>query len=569
MTIQDLLDKCEKAYFQDDFKRLLKLSDEVLSIDSKNQIAIGYKSISLCFLNQPKKALEILQKAIELYPNNYYLKNNEAIAYYELGDYENSLKCCEEGLKIKDFDWLCENKIKALLKLDRVGEALELYENSSTYIEMEELMFEAGKYGEALRFCLDEDLDEFESMVDRIKQKDPQAVGEYYMSWIGKIKFKYDIRSCPDCGGDLIPIVWGYPNQVMFQREERGEIFLGGCCLPPNSPNYHCRNCNNEFLLGFKGLQIECEDYKLHEYIEYKIRQLHSNLRDYSFVFVRSIDELKKDLHGFVDGELEALINHLIEIDYLYQPREGYVKLVGFDDMNAIKEYRDDDKFAAPRWLVYPRLSAWSIGWRMGAGEDYAMNMPYPTEEFKKLFPKPKSWSFEFSESPYGPHPLLAYFWSEDGKPKYPNSPNGIEVNDFIDMKDEKEFHMDAFTFKSIEHAMLLSKYLYIDKYGEKDVGIDALNGLELSQEDEDRWEIFRYSVLLNACYFKVMQDESLKKWLLETGDEALVYNSSDDENLFGRALMELRDEIRRICKNEDKIDWQYTEFLKRKPWLS
>ena len=73
----------------------------------------------------------------------------------------------------------------------------------------------------------------------------------------------------------------------------------------------------------------------------------------------------------------------------------------------------------------------------------------------------------------------------------------------------------------------------------------------------------------MNASYFKVMQDENLKKWLLETGNEPLIYISDDDENLFGRALMELRDEIRRICKNEDKIDWQYTEYLKWKPWMS
>jgi len=569
MTIPDLLEKCENACQNEDFKRLIKLCDEVLRIDSKNQIALGYKSISYCFLNRPTDALELLKKAIEMYPDNYYFKNNAAIAYYELGEYEKSLKCCDEGLKIKDFDWLCENKIKALLKLDRIDEAIECYENSPSFIEIYDLMFEAGKYKEALRYCLDEYVDDFELIVDRIKEKDNRAVGEYYLSWIYKIRFKHDTRSCPDCGGELLPIVWGYPNSAMLQREERGEIFLGGCCLPPNSPNYHCMNCGNEFELGFKGLQIECEDYRLHEYIEYKISQLHSHLRDYSFVHVRSVDGLEKDLQGFGDGEFEALINHLIEIDYLYQPREGYVKLVGFDDVKVIKEYKDDDKFAAPGWLVYPQLSAWTIGWRMGAGETYAMNMPYPTEEFKKLFPMPKSWLFNASESPYRPHPLLAYFWSEDGRPRYPNCPKGIEVNDFIGIDDENEFRCDTFTFQSIEHAVLLSKYLYFDKCGKKDECIDALKGLELTLEDEERWDIFRYSVILNASYFKVMQDESLRKWLLETGDEPLIYNSDDSENLFGRALMELRDEIRRICKNEDKIDWGYTEYLKRKPWMS
>ena len=67
--------------------------------------------------------------------------------------------------------------------------------------------------------------------------------------------------------------------------------------------------------------------------------------------------------------------------------------------------------------------------------------------------------------------------------------------------------------------------------------------------------------------YFKIMEDGDLKQKLLETGDEPLIYVSDDEENLFGRALMELRDEIRRICKNEDLIDWEYTEYLKYKPW--
>lgn len=68
-------------------------------------------------------------------------------------------------------------------------------------------------------------------------------------------------------------------------------------------------------------------------------------------------------------------------------------------------------------------------------------------------------------------------------------------------------------------------------------------------------WRIYEYSVLLNASYFKIMQDDELNEKLLATGDEPLVYDSDDEENLFGMALMELRDEIRRLYQNEDKID--------------
>ena len=566
MKIKDLLDKCEIAYSSHDYKRLIELCDEIFKIDPDSQNAIGYKSVAYCFLNQPEKALEILKKGIRLYPDNYYINNHLAMAYYDLGDYEQSLKYCEKGLRIKDFDWLFENKIKALLKLDRVGEAIECYENAPSGIEIFDLLVEAEKYDEAMKYASDYDIDDFCAVIDKIKEVSPQKTGEYYISWIDKIKFKHDTEVCPDCGGKLIPIVWGFPDSKLLERAERGEVLLGGCCLPAFLTNYCCEKCNNEFDLRFEGLHIECEDFRLNDYIEYKITELKGILKNDSTIFVRSLEGLKKELRGYDDGEFDAFISRLKDLGYICQPREGYVKLVGFDDLKCAKEYLDEGKFAAPGWLFYPQLSAWTIGWRMGSGEQYAMNEPVPTEEFKRLFPMPKYWKFRVSQSPYKPHPLLGYFWREDGKPEYPNVSEGIEVNDFITLNDEKEFTSDTFRFKSIEHALLLSKCLHFKKCDKRD-GLDEISAVEFSPEEEENWDIFKYSVLLNACYFKVMEDEDLKQKLLDTGDEPLIYVSDDEENLFGRALMELRDEIRRLCENEDKIDWEYSEYLKYKPW--
>ncbi|MBO6111284.1 MAG: NADAR family protein [Methanobrevibacter sp.] len=127
------------------------------------------------------------------------------------------------------------------------------------------------------------------------------------------------------------------------------------------------------------------------------------------------------------------------------------------------------------------------------------------------------------------------------------------------------------FRFNSIEHAILLSKYLHFGKCGREESLKSLKEGFKLTDEEEQNWDIFKYSVCLNATYFKIMERDHLKKKLLDTGDEYLVYKSDDewggDENLFGRALMEIRDEIRRLYKNEDKIDWEYTEYLKYKPW--
>ena len=74
MTIKKLFDKCEDAYLERDYKRLLELSDEALEKDPNNQTAMGYKSVAYCFLGCPQKAVKILEQAIRRYPNNYYLR---------------------------------------------------------------------------------------------------------------------------------------------------------------------------------------------------------------------------------------------------------------------------------------------------------------------------------------------------------------------------------------------------------------------------------------------------------------------------------------------------------------
>ena len=235
-----------------------------------------------------------------------------------------------------------------------------------------------------------------------------------------------------------------------------------------------------------------------------------------------------------------------------------------------MKKYADEGKYAAPRWLVYPQLSAWTIGWRMGYGEDYALNEPPRSREFGKLFPQPRNWLFNPRKSKFNKFPGFAYLWSEDGLPKYSQiGEDYIEVNDFITIDTEGEFQHDSFRFNSIEHMILFSKYASFAKC-DRNVTLEELRkGFELTSDELEFWQTFKYTVCLNACYYKIMQDKDLKEKLLATGDNALVYTSDDEwggkDNLFGFALMELRDEIRRLCENEDLIDWEYTEYLQHK----
>lgn len=54
---------------------------------------------------------------------------------------------------------------------------------------------------------------------------------------------------CPECdaGKNVIPIVYGKPGRELIEREERGEIKLGGCCVTNESARYYCRECDVDF----------------------------------------------------------------------------------------------------------------------------------------------------------------------------------------------------------------------------------------------------------------------------------------------------------------------------------
>ncbi len=233
-----------------------------------------------------------------------------------------------------------------------------------------------------------------------------------------------------------------------------------------------------------------------------------------------------------------------------------------------VKKYCDNGKYAAPRWLVYPELSAITMGWRMGYGEDYRMNEPPRSKEFYELFPKPQNWLFEDKKFASPREVLFGFLWRDYGRPKYSQiGEDKVIVNDFITMSDEKEFQMDSHMFSSIEHMLLYSRYGSCTGDFSRDIPMEFLRAYEVPDEEKARWEEFKYTVCLNACYCKIMNDEELKEKLLSTGDKSLVYLSDDEwggeSNLFGFALMELRDEIRRLYENVDLIDWEYTEYLK------
>ena len=56
-------------------------------------------------------------------------------------------------------------------------------------------------------------------------------------------------NACPACGGETIPLEYGYPDEELFQRERRREVAAGGCVIPPPAQEVGevCRDCGREF----------------------------------------------------------------------------------------------------------------------------------------------------------------------------------------------------------------------------------------------------------------------------------------------------------------------------------
>ena len=95
---------------------------------------------------------------------------------------------------------------------------------------------------------------------------------------------------------------------------------------------------------------------------------------------------------------------------------------------------------------------------------------------------------------------------------------------------------------------------------------------------DQKVWDKFKYAIVLNGNWCKFSQNRDLREFLLSTGDGVLVEASPYDniwvirlaasspeaqdpmkwrgQNLLGFALMEVRDELRRVTQNEMLCDW-------------
>ena len=279
-----------------------------------------------------------------------------------------------------------------------------------------------------------------------------------------------------------------------------------------------------------------------------------------------------------------------------------------------------DKKIMPPPWLAYREIERYSIGWRMGYGEDYIYRFgdwldtlsPEERVEYRSLFPEPitwKGWWDDEDNSQLLEHgDFFVEAWQAEGRPKYtrqwlqqdfaagrtrelclfwghqPSEDNQL-TKSCLSQWWMEDFYTTADSYLCMEQYMMASK---AQLFGDEEIRKEILKcsdpkqiktlGRKVRGFDQKVWDKFKYAIVLLGNWYKFSQNRELREFLLSTGDSVLVEASPYDniwgirlsanspeakdpfkwrgQNLLGFALMEVRDELRRVTRNEMLCDW-------------
>lgn len=273
-------------------------------------------------------------------------------------------------------------------------------------------------------------------------------------------------------------------------------------------------------------------------------------------------------------------------------------------------------KIYPPPWLAYPGYDIDSKVWNKSCRylEKFKGWYGRLTEdeklEYKRLFPEPISWKgyYEGKEEcmkiKNGEFSIPV--WNQNGLPKYnvqkimSENPNkdAMDIVMFFGhtSKDckltkacfsqwyNKSFTNNEYRYCCMEQFMMSKKAEIFGDYQtlyeimeSDDPKTIKRYGREVKGFDEKIWNKAKYWIVVNGNYHKFIQNKDLRDFLFSTGDKVMAEASPYDgiwgiklpeslidsrypekwqgENLLGFALMEVRDELRRICKNEHLCD--------------
>ena len=256
----------------------------------------------------------------------------------------------------------------------------------------------------------------------------------------------------------------------------------------------------------------------------------------------------------------------------------------------------------------------------MGYGEDYIYRFgdwldtlsPEERTEYRTLFPEPVTWKGwwddEDSSEVLEHGDFLVDAWQPEGQPKYTRqwlqqeftagrkrelclfwghqpAEDGQLTKSCLSQWWMEDFYTTADSYLCMEQYMMAAK---AELFGDKEIRDQILKcsdqkqikalGRKVRGFEQKVWDKFKYAIVLLGNWHKFSQNRELREFLLSTGDSVLVEASPYDaiwgirlsagspeaqdpmkwrgQNLLGFALMEVRDELRRVTQNEMLCDW-------------
>ena len=227
-----------------------------------------------------------------------------------------------------------------------------------------------------------------------------------------------------------------------------------------------------------------------------------------------------------------------------------------------------------PMWFRYPDVGPFSIGWRMGFGEDYKMEFEQwysqlsesQKIEYQRLFPAPKTWPMAYStedsddclnddDTSIGTDFHSVLFWEKHGAYRYSKEwlrslitdgaspeyvmfwkPGDADSVACFGQWQPSEFLVERIKYNCAEQYMMAEKArLFGDEEMEKaimettDPSTMKRLGKLVHGFDDGIWNKAKYSIVLNGNYAKFTQNRAMCEFLLGTGEAILVEASPLD----------------------------------------
>ena len=265
-----------------------------------------------------------------------------------------------------------------------------------------------------------------------------------------------------------------------------------------------------------------------------------------------------------------------------------------------------------PLWIRFPEVEMDSPAWRMGFGEEYIEQFhawyrqlsPAEQRQYDTEFPTPILWSgYRKGEKACAKLHLNGFsfpLWRNKGFPKYSvkHLPDQNDVHEMLlfwghhPQRDgtvtrsclsqwwQSDFESYGVRYCCAEQYMMAQKARL---FGDDQILERILSsndpaqmkklGRQIRRFDAQLWDRVKYSIVLNGNWKKFSQSPELRRFLLSTRENILVEASPYDtiwgiglsvdqpkslhpdqwrgENLLGFALMEVRDELKRVYAYE------------------